>query len=272
MAEYDEALPKRLRAKQDEHLRQGFHGLFARMPQLKLEVSPASLVMNFSDIEQCAARCVRQTDFDCRSFDVDNRARTCRLYNMTHTEGEAYLRESAVTDHYRTAFEKKFNKLPNHILTLQHKRKIPSISVEECARRCLFEQSFRCAGFDYEPGYANCWLTDRTVAEGGVKFHTGADFYERDFGGALSNFISFGHGSLPYVDDRTVYESTMFHLDLGACAQVCLSQKNFVCASFDYVFGERSCHMSRYVASTVGGLQNETMPTHRVMHYEKKGK
>ncbi|GFN90209.1 hypothetical protein PoB_001671500 [Plakobranchus ocellatus] len=170
----------------------------------------------------------------------------------------------------RSAFEKTFNKLPNHVLTLQHKRKVPSVSVEECARRCLFEQTFRCAGFDYEPGYANCWLTDRTVAESGVKFHTGADFYERDFGGALSNFISFGHGSLPFVDDSTVYQKSMFHLDLGACAQVCLSQTTFDCASFDYVFGERSCHMSRYVASTVGGLQNETMPTHRVMHYEKK--
>lgn len=69
------------------------------------------------------------------------------------------------------------------MLTVKHQKKIPEVSVEQCARRCIFEQNFRCTGFDYEPGYANCYLTEMTVAESdGVKFHPGADFYERDFG------------------------------------------------------------------------------------------
>ncbi|XP_055898470.1 uncharacterized protein LOC106056355 isoform X2 [Biomphalaria glabrata] len=249
-----------------------FQNLFARMPQLQMTAMPSLVVVNFSSIEECSRDCVQQTSFDCRSFDVDNQRRVCLLYNSTHEDGKAFLRESSTTDHYRTAFEKLFNRLPNHVITTKHKKKIQDVSAEQCARRCIFEQDFRCAGFDYEPGYTNCWLTDLTVAQSeGVKFHPGADFYERDFGGALSNFISFGSGSLPYVEEHVMYSKSMFGLDLGACAQLCLTQTTFDCASFDYSFGDRSCQMSRYIASNVGGIDTDNMPTYRVMHYEKKG-
>uniref|UniRef100_A0A2C9KDN6 Apple domain-containing protein n=1 Tax=Biomphalaria glabrata TaxID=6526 RepID=A0A2C9KDN6_BIOGL len=249
-----------------------FQNLFARMPQLQMTAMPSLVVVNFSSIEECSRDCVQQTSFDCRSFDVDNQRRVCLLYNSTHEDGKAFLRESSTTDHYRTAFEKLFNRLPNHVITTKHKKKIQDVSAEQCARRCIFEQDFRCAGFDYEPGYTNCWLTDLTVAQSeGVKFHPGADFYERDFGGALSNFISFGSGSLPYVEEHVMYSKSMFGLDLGACAQLCLTQTPFDCASFDYSFGDRSSQMSRYIASNVGGIDTDNMPTYRVMHYEKKG-
>ncbi|XP_059170775.1 uncharacterized protein LOC131952238, partial [Physella acuta] len=243
------------------------------MPQLQLTTAPSLVVSNFTDIESCARECVRQTGFDCRSFDVNNQLRTCILFNTTHEDGKAYLREAATIDHYRTAFEKLFNRLPNHVITTKlHKRKIPDVSAEQCARRCIFEQDFRCAGFDYEPGYANCWLTDLTVAQSdGVKFLTGADYYERDFGGSMSNFISYGSGSLPYVEDHVVYSKTMYGLDLGACAHMCLSQTTFECSSFDFSFVDRACQMSRYVASSLGGLDTEHMPTYKIMHYEKKG-
>lgn len=68
-----------------------------------------------------------------------------------------------------------------------------------------------------------------------------------------------------------MYSKSMFGLDLGACAQLCLTQTTFDCASFDYSFGDRSCQMSRYIASNVGGIDTDNMPTYRVMHYEKKG-
>ena len=91
------------------------------------------------------------------------------------------------------AFEKLFNRLPNHVITVAHKRKVPGMSVERCARRCIFEMSFRCKGFDYEPQHRNCWLTDLSVetSGAGVKFHHGADFYERILGEAfpLSVFL-----------------------------------------------------------------------------------
>ncbi|CAL1525986.1 unnamed protein product, partial [Lymnaea stagnalis] len=249
-----------------------FQNLFTRMPQLQLTASPSLVISNFTDIEGCSRECVRQTGYDCRSFDVDNQHRTCMLYNMTHEQGKVFLRESSSTDHYRTAFEKLFNRLPNHVITIKHKRKIQDVSAEQCARRCIFEQDFRCAGFDYEPGYTNCWLTDMTVAQSeGVKYHPGADYYERDFGGALSSFISYGSGSLPYVEEHVIYSKSMFGLDLGACAQLCLSQTTFDCASFDFSFGDRSCQMSRYLATNVGGIDTDNMPTYKIMHYEKKG-
>ncbi|KAL8602121.1 hypothetical protein ACOMHN_007390 [Nucella lapillus] len=82
------------------------------------------------------------------------------------------------------AFEKLFNRLPNHVITVSHQRKVPEVSVEQCARRCVFEMTFHCKGFDYEPQHRNCWLTDLNVetSGSGVKFHHGADFYERILG------------------------------------------------------------------------------------------
>ena len=93
------------------------------------------------------------------------------------------LKSSKLNFNSPGAFEHLFHRLPNHVITVKHKRKVPDVTAEQCARRCVFEQNFRCRGFDYEPGYGNCWLTDLTVAQSeGVKFHQGADFYEMDLG------------------------------------------------------------------------------------------
>lgn len=78
------------------------------------------------------------------------------------------------------AYEKLFSRIPNHVVTFQHNRQIPSLSVEECARRCVLELDFRCRGFDYEVQQRNCWLTELTPAHSdGVVIHPGTDFYER---------------------------------------------------------------------------------------------
>ena len=39
-----------------------------------------------------------------------------------------------------------FNRISNHVLTLNHNRNIPGLPVEECARRCIMEMTFRCQG------------------------------------------------------------------------------------------------------------------------------
>ncbi|KAL8625747.1 hypothetical protein ACOMHN_012340 [Nucella lapillus] len=172
-----------------------------------------------------------------------------------------------------SAFEKLFNRLPNHVITVAHKRKVPGLSVERCARRCIFEMSFRCKGFDYEPQQRNCWMTDLSVetSGAGVKYHKGADFYERILDGPLSRFVNYGTGSLPLPEGYQIYNKVMFGLTLGACAQLCLTQTTFECSSFDFSFSDKSCHMSEYMAADLNGLNHDVMPTYKVMHYEKKG-
>ncbi|XP_025113966.1 uncharacterized protein LOC112575994 isoform X2 [Pomacea canaliculata] len=249
-----------------------FRNLYARMPELRLSAPPSRVVSNIST-EECARTCVEEAAFECKSFDVDNLYRTCLLFNTSYEEGQAFLQESRHVDHYRSAFEKLFNRLPNHVITVAHKRKVPDVSVEQCARRCIFEMTFRCEGFDYEPQHQNCWLTDLTVETGGgVKYHVGADFYERVLDGPVSKFVNYGVGSLPVIDGYQIYGKVMFGVTLGACAQLCLTQTTFDCSSFDYSFSDRACHMSQYIAANLNGLNHDVMPTYRVVHYEKKGK
>jgi hypothetical protein len=60
------------------------------------------------------------------------------------------------------------------------------------------------------------------------------------------------------------------HLD--ACAQLCLAETSFPCASFDYVYDEQSCQLSQYIAANVHGIRTEYDSKYQVMHYELIGK
>ena len=84
---------------------------------------------------------------------------------------------------FSAAYDKLFHRLPNHIVTLSHDRKIPGISVEKCARRCILEMTFKCQGFDYEVKLHNCWLTGMNPSDtNGVIIQYGTDYYQRTFG------------------------------------------------------------------------------------------
>ena len=66
------------------------------------------------------------------------------------------------------------------MITMRHNRNIRGLTVEECARRCIMEMSFKCRGFDYEQVRRNCWLTDKFLQDvGGLKKRTNTDYYER---------------------------------------------------------------------------------------------
>ncbi|XP_076436148.1 uncharacterized protein LOC143275756 [Babylonia areolata] len=249
-----------------------FRSLYVRMAELQLTGSPSRVLHNVTS-EMCARTCVEEVTFECKSFDLDHVHGACSLFNTSYEDGVAFLQESSFVDHYRSAFEKLFSRLPNHVITVSHKRKVPEASVEQCARRCVFEMTFHCRGFDYEPQHRNCWLTDLSVetSGSGVKFHHGADFYERVLDGPTTHFVNYGVGSLPLVDGYQIYNKVMFGVTLGACAQLCLTQTTFECSSFDFSFNEQSCHMSEYTAAELNGLSHGVTPSYRVMHYEKKG-
>ncbi|XP_046338913.2 uncharacterized protein LOC124120195 [Haliotis rufescens] len=245
-----------------------FLGLFVRMPLLKLSGPPARVYTNCT-VEACARYCTQETHFDCQSFDVDNSLRKCMLYNISHEKG--VLQVAHITDHYRSAFEKLFNRLPNHVVTLRHNRKVSRVSVEECSRRCVFEVGFKCEGFDYEPELRSCWLTEDTPeTAGGVRSHKGADYYRRSPEGPLSKFVCYGSGSLPSLEGHQIYNRVMLGVTLDACAQLCTSEQTFECCSFDYYFEEKACHMSQYIAANVNGVTRDHIDHNAVMHYEKK--
>ena len=78
------------------------------------------------------------------------------------------------------AYDKLFNRIPNHVITMRHKRRIQGVRVEECARRCILEMTFRCTGFDYGKPSRLCLLTDKVPADvNGLRKRANTDFYER---------------------------------------------------------------------------------------------
>ncbi|KAL4218727.1 hypothetical protein ACF0H5_021315 [Mactra antiquata] len=232
---------------------------------------PQKIIPN-ATVEMCASYCAMEVEFECKSFDIDNTNIECHLHNHTHTEPLVGLQHALGFDHYRTAYERLFNRIPNHVITLQHKRSIPWLSVEECARRCILEMSFKCLGFDYEVNRKTCWLTDKTVHDvGGLTSRTKTDFYERKSHGALSRFINYGYGSLQTVEGVQTHGKIVLGVNLDACAQLCLAETSFQCSSFDYVFDDQSCQLSQYIAANVYGIRTQFDTRRRVMHYELIG-
>ena len=69
------------------------------------------------------------------------------------------------------------------MLTTSHNQRIDGVSVEECARRCILENYFKCRGFDYEILSHACWLTELTPERAkGVNIVDGWDYYEKSPG------------------------------------------------------------------------------------------
>ncbi|XP_076090760.1 uncharacterized protein LOC143062837 isoform X1 [Mytilus galloprovincialis] len=249
---------------------QNFNSLYFRVPNMRMSSLPV-ITINNVHVEACAERCVRETAFECKSFDIDNKVQGCRLYNDSIGDPFIHLIPSTYVDHYRTAYEKLFHRLPNHIVTVSHDRKISGIDVEKCARRCVLEVSFKCQGFDYEVRLQNCWLTSKTpAASGGVVIQYGTDYYQRTFDGPFENFINFGYGTLRHLEVIHIYNKIMLGVNLEHCAQLCLVETGFTCSSFDYLFNDKSCHMSQYIAANVHGLQNDYSEESKSMHFEVK--
>jgi hypothetical protein len=84
--------------------------------------------------------------------------------------------------------------------------------------------------------------------------------------------INFGFGKLRPLEGVPVYNKIMLGETLDTCAQLCLAEASFQCASFDYVFGDQSCHMSQFIAANVHGMSTDDDESFRIMHYEIKGK
>src|SRR5690349_3352829 len=101
-------------------------------------------------------------------------------------------------------------------------------------------------------------------------------FYYLISDGALTSFINYGVGMLVPVTSEPVYDKFIPEVDLASCAQLCLNETSFHCASFDFIyeFDKRpppdpasaepvsqsaACQLSRWAAHTSGGLMIDTM-------------
>ena len=61
-------------------------------------------------------------------------------------------------------------------------------------------------------------------------------------------------------------------VNLDACAHLCLAETAFACSSFDYMFGDKSCKLSQFIAAEVHGMRTQFDTRQQVMHFELIGK
>lgn len=255
---------------------QTYIGFFRRLPNKHLvnsqTLTPIRATKQFSDVskEICAQKCVTEVEFQCRSFEYENSRRNCYLYKNAHQDPGIKLETGTGRDHFKTAYEKQFHRHIDHIITKRHNRKIDSVSVEECARRCIYEVVFQCRGFDYDRLLLTCWLTELDVnSAGGVLRQQYFDYYSKSTEEEImGQFISYGYGRLRPIMGGQVYKKSRISVpNLEACAKECLEETDFHCKSFDYGFTDGKCDMSEYIAANVYGM--DFQGGQMVMHYEK---
>ena len=81
---------------------QNFRSLYFRLSNMRMSSIPIT-IKNMT-VDACAERCVRETEFECKSFDINNKLRDCRLFNHSHEDPFIHLIPSTYVDHYRSKF------------------------------------------------------------------------------------------------------------------------------------------------------------------------
>lgn len=79
---------------------QNFRSLYFRLSNMRMSSIPVT-IKNMT-VDACAERCVRETKFECKSFDINNKWRDCRLFNHSHEDPFIHLIPSTYVDHYRS--------------------------------------------------------------------------------------------------------------------------------------------------------------------------
>ena len=78
-----------------------FRSLFYRSSNKQLSAITAKFITN-STVGTCADHCVKETEFQCRSFDFDNSVKACLLFTVNLDDTDVRLIKSTGRDHYES--------------------------------------------------------------------------------------------------------------------------------------------------------------------------
>ncbi|ELU14666.1 hypothetical protein CAPTEDRAFT_192306 [Capitella teleta] len=194
-----------------------FRSFFARTPGQRLSSIHSDFITNKS-VDACAEKCVQNTHFRCKSFDYDNLQRACFLFDVNLDDADVRLIDFAERDHYETSYATQFNRLPKHRLPVRISKSENGVSVEECARMCIWETYFRCRGFNYRGIQSTCSLLDLSPETSTAAVYSAdEDYYQTTSEGPLSSFINYGMGRLRPLQNFDVYEIS--HLGISVTQQ-----------------------------------------------------
>lgn len=132
--------------------------------------------------DNCARACLKETDFDCASFDSCPRSKEkkdrCLLhrihfFDVNNRNHEITVDDTGKCGHYSRNYIHDFKKTKGMAMILDddvQTLKVVDITIEECAKRCYENGAFACKSFDHcagsDPLDTTCRLNSKDNKEG----------------------------------------------------------------------------------------------------------
>ncbi|KAK3607662.1 hypothetical protein CHS0354_010649 [Potamilus streckersoni] len=144
-----------------------YSAAFNQIPGTTVLSSSDAIYQNIFSSDECAKLCTDYDGFNCKSFDFCDDISTCFL-GKTHYYDvpKANIQTDPMCSHYSLKYLYDFQKYSRKVIQNLDDRIIAGVSVDQCAKLCVDEETFSCASFDYCGNVTECRLS--TAAMKGV--------------------------------------------------------------------------------------------------------
>ncbi|XP_064650095.1 uncharacterized protein LOC135501749 [Lineus longissimus] len=246
--------------------RSTFRSLFEKEPNMYL-LSSNSPPHEDVDLEQCAKLCVKETMFDCKSFDYIVTIRRCVLHALGEGDPAETLQFDNKFDHISRGGS-LLMKLPNTRLYSvglgYQNHTYHNVTLEQCTELCVSIRKFKCLSFDLSKVGGMCILHSGTVrhpTERLVK-SKGTDHYKTAYH-RLFRQLPFHSINVPYNHKHEYIAS------LEECARRCILEIKFKCRSLVYKELTGNCLLSEHSSHTDVGGANLRTHTEDANYFER---
>lgn len=126
--------------------------------------SSNAIYQNIYTADECGKLCNNYNAFSCKSFDYCDDLSTCYL-GKTHFYDvpKANRQLTPSCNHYSRNYVYDFKKTQRKTIANRDDRVIAGISVTQCAKLCVEEETFNCASFDYCGNVTECRLSTASM-------------------------------------------------------------------------------------------------------------
>ncbi|KAJ8306626.1 hypothetical protein KUTeg_017171 [Tegillarca granosa] len=137
---------------------------FTEVPGTTLLSSSNVIYQNIFSANQCAKLCVDLNEFNCKSFDYCDDIGSCFLGKTHYFDApKSNIKADPMCNHWSRNYLGDFKYTKRKIIPMRDDRVIDGVSVAQCAKLCVQEESFSCASFDYCGNYTECRLSSATT-------------------------------------------------------------------------------------------------------------
>ncbi|KAL4237127.1 hypothetical protein ACF0H5_005508 [Mactra antiquata] len=161
--------------------------------------SSDTIYQNIFSADECGKLCSNYNGFACKSFDYCDDISTCYLGQAHYYDVPAADKlDSPMCNHYSRKYLSDFKKTQRRRMTNSNDRIIAKVSVDQCAKLCVEEETINCASFGYCGNTTECRLSTasmRNVGQVSSEANLYCDIYNRQ---------TFPDGT-PYINNPQKY-------------------------------------------------------------------